>query len=68
MATIEYNPDSQRYVIDGVELHAGYPVTLILADGSDFETHIESDAGGWYLVGLKDSDRYNIAGLKAKGY
>lgn len=59
-AVLEYNMTTDRYEIEGVALHAGYPVDVIRDDGSVFQTSIEHDDQGWYLV--KWSDR-NIGGL-----
>ena len=54
---------SRRYEVDGVALHAGFPVDVIKPDGSVFETRIESDSDGWYLVGWPDR---SIGGLTVK--
>lgn len=49
---------SGRFAIGSVELHAGYPVTVAVPDGTRFATRIECDAQGWYLVD------YPQAGIK----
>lgn len=64
--TVTYVADSGRYAIGGVELHAGYPVTVIERDGSKFDTRIESDAAGWYLVDYPQNGMklHDLEGLK----
>lgn len=59
-STLIFNSNSQRYEIDGISLHAGYPVDVIKDDGSVFQTSIEHDDKGWYLVNWNDR---NIGGL-----
>lgn len=66
MSEIHYNADAQRYSVDGVDLHAGFPVTVIKNDGSKFETRIEHDEGGWYLIDWPKP--YDIEGLKVESY
>lgn len=49
-----YDGASERYEIDGIGLHAGWPIDVIKADGSRIETRIEHDENGWYLVGIEN--------------
>ncbi|TLQ03781.1 hypothetical protein FEZ51_07680 [Pediococcus stilesii] len=60
MTGIIYNPDSQRYEIDGYGLHAGDMIQIANRDHYD---RVEYDQGGWYLVGGHD---YDLAGLSAR--
>lgn len=62
MEHLFYNSSSDRYAIGEVDLHAGYPVTVIREDGSKFDTRIEHDQAGWFLVGLEPDD-HAIDGL-----
>lgn len=69
-AAIQYNANSNRMMIDDVDLHSGDPVTIIARDGSEYPARIESDEFGWYLVdypqtGMKGRD---LVGLTVKPY
>lgn len=64
-----YDPTSDRYVIDGEELHCGDVLKVLVVNGLSgkeewIETRIELDANDeWYLVGLVG---YQIDGLFAR--
>lgn len=68
MATLKYNAANDRMMIGNVALHNGYPVTVVLRNGGRFETRIESDRDGWYLVDWpQDGMRgHAIAGIKVE--
>lgn len=70
MAKLKYNTASDRMMIDDVELHNGYPVTVVLRNGERFDTRIESDRDGWYLVDWpQDGMRgHDIAGLEVEPF
>lgn len=70
MTKLKYNAASDRMIIGDVELHAGYPVTVIQRDGSKFETRIESDRDGWYLVDFPQEGMcgHDIAGLEVEPF
>lgn len=70
MSAIQYNANSNWMMIDDVDLHSGYPVTIIARGGSERPTRIESDEFGWYLIdyprtGMKGRD---LVGLTVKPY
>ena len=70
MTTLKYNVASDRMMIGNVELHNGYPVTVVLRDGGRFETRIESDRDGWYLVDWPEDGMrgHDLAGLKVEPF
>lgn len=49
-----YDASSQRYTLNGYELHAGDPVKVINADGTKINSRIEKDEKGWYVAGFED--------------
>lgn len=58
-----YDPTSERYEIDGEELHCG-DVLHVMIGQTWVETRIELDANDeWYLVGLGE---YRLDGLLAR--
>ena len=58
-----YDPTSERFVIDGQELHCGDVIQVMIGQ-TWVETRIELDANDeWYLVGLKG---IQIDGLPAR--
>ena len=61
VAQLTYNPDTDRYELDGCDLHCGDCLTVLIA-GKWVDTRIEYGED-WYLVGLTG---YQIGGLFAK--
>lgn len=65
-AQLTYNPTSERYELDGVGLHCGDALTVLVVNGLTgsmewIDTRIEMDGNNeWYLVGLLG---YQIGGL-----
>lgn len=57
-----YDPTSERYEIDGQELHCGDVLQVLIGD-SWVDTRIELNDAGWYLVGLGE---YRLDGLLAR--
>lgn len=57
-----YDPTSERYDIDGQELHCGDVLQVLIGD-SWVDTRIELADDEWYLVGL---DEYRLDGLLAR--
>lgn len=57
-----YDPTSERYDIDGQELHCGDVLQVLISD-SWVDTRIELADDEWYLVGL---DEYRLDGLLAR--
>ena len=48
---LHYDEKSKRFMIDNVELHAGYPVDVADANLAGFAyCTIEADENGWYLT------------------
>lgn len=63
-----YNEETDRYEMNGYGLHCGDCFEVLVFNGLTnsaewIETRIESNAEGWYLVGLAG---YQIGGLFAR--
>lgn len=62
-----YNEDTDRYELDGYDLHCGDCLSVLVWNGltgkAEFvDTRMECNSKGWYLVGLVG---YQIDGLFA---
>ncbi len=66
MAQLWYNEKTDRYEMNGDELHCGDCLEVLICDDGVTKwvpTRMESTDCGWYLVGLED---YQIGGLFAR--
>lgn len=68
VSQIQYNQDTDRYEMNGYELHCGDCFEVLVFNGLTnksewIETKIENNNDGWYLIGLAG---YQINGLFAR--
>ena len=65
---LRYDPECDRFIFDGYELHCGQPMSVLVVTAMGKyhwrDTRLEySDEGQWYGVGLGS---YQLAGMFAK--